>query len=393
MLRDFFYNSNKKIPIKNFSNFIETLLEDIGYEYIKDYIGYNSYYLAFNPLIKDTKSKSCKIHRKDGIMLMYNGNVEVKRKGVTTTSNSITPSEYARILNRFNLYIDFVIKYYGVDLSTLREYKSKLIDSQLNTNPIVNWREKQGMENFRRFLFDQFITDEDIINYNANKTIKKILEQFNKEEKELFKEQSITLKEPLKFNSLLIKKYMNERLIPYQNNVKEVVVDFNGDYMLPAICFEYPNGFKKLRFIKKNSKKRYLAYDNDGKYECLFEARVNGTKNCIIVEGEIEALSLLGIVEDDVYAMHNVNSIPKNLNQLVNYSKVFVRVDFDKFKEVKDGIENSVNKFIKNNKLSIELDVKPKIICEDKEVDYNYLLKKNMLTKNMIYDIINYKEQ
>ena len=390
MLSNFYYNKLKS-PIKDFSNFIETLLDNIGYEYPKDYIGYKNYYLAFNPLIKDTKSKSCKIHRKDGIMLMYNGNIEVKRKGVITTSNSITPSEYARLLNKFNLYIDFVIKHYGIDLSTLREYKNHLIDTQLNTNPIVNWSVKRGAENFRRFLFDQFITDDDIINYNANKTMKKVLEQFNQEQKEVFELQEIQIKEPLKFNQMLIAKYMKERLIPSQKNTKGVVVDFNNDYMLPAICFEYPNGFKKLRFIKKNSKKRYLAYDNDGKYECLFEARVNGTKNCIIVEGEIEALSLLGIVEDDVYAMHNVNSIPKNLNQLVNYSKVFVRVDFDKFKEVKDGIENSINKFIKNNKLSIELDVKPKIICEDKEVDYNYLLKKNMLTKNMIYDIINYK--
>lgn len=392
MLSNFYYNKLKS-PIKDFSNFIETLLDNIGYEYPKDYIGYKNYYLAFNPLIKDTKSKSCKIHRKDGIMLMYNGNIEVKRKGVITTSNSITPSEYARLLNKFNLYIDFVIKHYGIDLSTLREYKNHLIDTQLNTNPIVNWSVKRGAENFRRFLFDQFITDDDIINYNANKTMKKVLEQFNQEQKEVFELQEIQIKEPLKFNQMLITKYMKERLIPSQKNTKGVVVDFNNDYMLPAICFEYPNGFKKLRFIKKNSKKRYLAYDNDGKYECLFEARVNGTKNCIIVEGEIEALSLLGIVEDDVYAMHNVNSVPKNLNQLVNYSKVFVRVDFDKFKEVKDGIENSINKFIRNNKLSIELDVKPKIICEDKEVDYNYLLKKNMLTKNMIYDIINYKEQ
>lgn len=392
MLSNFYYNKLKS-PIKDFSNFIETLLDNIGYEYPKDYIGYKNYYLAFNPLIKDTKSKSCKIHRKDGIMLMYNGNIEVKRKGVVTTSNSITPSEYARLLNKFNLYIDFVIKHYGIDLSTLREYKNHLIDTQLNTNPIVNWSVKRGAENFRRFLFDQFITDDDIINYNANKTMKKVLEQFNQEQKEVFELQEIQIKEPLKFNQMLIAKYMKERLIPSQKNIKGVVVDFNNDYMLPAICFEYPNGFKKLRFIKKNSKKRYLAYDNDGKYECLFEARVNGTKNCIIVEGEIEALSLLGVVEDDVYAMHNVNSIPKNLNQLLDYSKVFVRVDFDKFKEVKDGIENSINKFIKNNKLSIELDVKPKIICEDKEVDYNYLLKKNMLTKNMIYDIINYKEQ
>lgn len=391
MLSNFYYNKLKS-PIKDFSNFIETLLDNIGYEYPKDYIGYKNYYLAFNPLIKDTKSKSCKIHRKDGIMLMYNGNIEVKRKGVITTSNSITPSEYARLLNKFNLYIDFVIKHYGIDLSTLREYKNHLIDTQLNTSPIVNWSVKRGAENFRRFLFDQFITDDDIINYNANKTMKKVLEQFNQEQKEVFELQEIQIKEPLKFNQMLIAKYMKERLIPSQKNTRAVVVNFNNDYTLPAICFEYPNGFKKLRFIKKNSKKRYLAYDNDGKYECLFEARVNGTKNCIMVEGEIEALSLLGIVEDDVYAMHNVNSVPKNLNQLVNYSKVFVRVDFDKFKEVKDGIENSINKFIKNNKLSIELDVKPKVICEDKEVDYNYLLKKNILTKDMIYDIINYRE-
>lgn len=377
MIENFKYDYKYKII--DWSSFIETILEEFGYVYGVDYKKYSDYYLAFNPLLKDKHSMSSQIYIKDGILLMYNGSIEISRKSRIVYSNSITPSEYARLLGLFDLYIDFILLNYNLDSSMMIEYKHYFTDLALNGN-INNNKFEKGIERFRKFLFNNYITDKDVINYNCRKTKFDIIKKFKKPEKKIYTKNSIELEKPMFFTNKQIEKYCNKRYINFQNNVYPVVVRYENGISENAVCFNYPNGFKKLRFIDENSPRRYMALSDDGDYQYFFEAKVINTKNCFVVEGEIEALTISKIIDDDVYAMHNVNSLPEYLTQLEKYDKIYVRVDFDKFENVKESFYRLIDTF-KN-----KVEIKPKIICYDKKIDYNYLYIKNKLNKDMIYN-------
>ena len=148
MIENFRYDYNYKI--EDWSQFVETILEEHGYCYGQQYRKYSDYYLAYNPLIQDNRSMSSQIYIKDGIMLMYNGSIDVMRKNKMVSSNSIPPSEYARILGFFDLYIDFVLMNYDVDLSVMMEYKNSFNEFVLNGNSGGFGR---GIARFRKFLF------------------------------------------------------------------------------------------------------------------------------------------------------------------------------------------------------------------------------------------------
>lgn len=386
MLASFRY---KRQNIMDYTQFIEELFDEIGYEYPKDYKCHGRYYTAFNPLIPDKNSKSCQIYKKDGIILMYNGVIEVERKGIKTMSNSITPSEYSRILNKFDVYIDFIIHYYRIDYDTVQEYKTEITDIALNGGG-VSWGKQIGFDNLRRLFFDNYITDEDIIKYKSiNKSLRYLTRLFKKEPKEIFEDIKIQLLKPLPINEKLIKMYCDRRKIElFEDKVYPVAVSMSNKYYENGVCFQYPNGFKKIRFIRDNASMRYLAYTGDGQYNCFFEAKVeHKTKECFLVEGEIEGLTISKLIDDDIYCMHNTNSLPSSFDQLSLYEKVYVKIDYsDKFNELAKSIKDRLSA------LNKEIIVTPKFISEDKKVDYNYMYIKNNLTKEMIYDTIYVKE-
>ena len=383
MLSDFRY---KKEKIVDYTQFIETFFEEIDYEYPNDYKCHGKYYTAFNPLIEDKNSMSCQIYKKDGILLMYNGVIEVERKGVKIMSNSITPSEYARILKKFDIYIDFIIHYYNIDFQILNEYKTSLTDVVLNGKKL-SWKKQMGFDNLRRLLFDNYIVDRDILMYKtSNKTLRSLSRIFKKEQKEIFEDTKIKLMKPLKINENLIKIYCNQRKIPLiENKVYPVVVVIEKERQRyeNGICFCYPNGFKKIRFANKNSSMRYFAYTFDGGYDCFFEVQKNKkSKTCFLVEGEIEGLTIKNFIDEDIYCMHNTNSLPSNLTQLNFYDKILVKIDYsDKFKNLAESLKNRLQKVLK-----AEIIVSPKFVSEDKKIDYNYMYVNNQLTKDMIYD-------
>lgn len=382
MLSNFRY---KKEQIKDYTQYIEEIFEDIGYEYPTDYKCHGKYYTAFNPIIEDKNSKSCQIYKKDGILLMYNGVIEVERKGKKTASNSITPSEYARILDKFDIYIDFIIHYYNIDFETLKEYKDELIEVVLNGKN-VSWGKQFGFDSLRRLFFDNYITDKDILTYkNINKSLRYLSRIFKKEPKKIFEDVKIQLIKPLPINEKLIKIYCDKRRIPLiENKIYPVVaVMYNNKYYENGICFCYPNGFKKIRFTSKDASMRYLAYTKDGSYECFFEVSNNKTKNCFLVEGEIEGLTIHNFIDEDIYCMHNTNSLPEHFEQLKNYDKIFVKIDYsNNFNKLAQSIKDRLSV------LNKEIIVTPKFITEDKQIDYNYMYINNKLTKDMIYDTI-----
>ena len=374
MIENFRYDYNYKI--EDWSQFVETILEEHGYCYGQQYRKYSDYYLAYNPLIQDNRSMSSQIYIKDGIMLMYNGSIDVMRKNKMVSSNSIPPSEYARILGFFDLYIDFVLMNYDVDLSVMMEYKNSFNEFVLNGNSGGFGR---GIARFRKFLFQNFITDSDVMRYNCRKTKVDIIRHFKKPEKKIYKKNEIMLEKPMFFCKRQIEKYCEKRKISFQSNVIPVLIRYENGSSDNGICFNYPNGFKKIRFISEDSPRRYMALSDEGDYQYFFEARVCKSKNCFIVEGEIEALTITNIITDDVYAMHNVNSLPEHLSQLKGYDKIYLRVDFDKFESVKESFYRLVHEF------GDKVEIMPKIICYDKKIDYNYLYNINKLNKEMIY--------
>lgn len=382
MIENFQLKYNK---ITNYSKFIETLLENIGYEYVRDYRKYNDYYLAYNPLIEDRNSMSAQFHISDGILLMYNGAVDVVRKNTIISSSSITPSEYAQMLNQYDLYIDFVLSYNNIDIAFMKEYKKLLTDYVLGDNTFSKWQ-TIGMEKFRKFLFYNFITDKDVLQYNTSKTNVEMVTTFKKEKKEEFEKNSIIIRDPMSFTRRMIEKYCMERGVTFSEKVHPVVVDFGNSNTQSGVCFEYPGGFKKIRFISPDNKFRYMALSQDGEYDYFFEVRNNGSKKCYLVEGEIEAITISKYIDDDVYAMHNVNSLPKYLTQLNKYDKIYIKVDYDKFNEVKKSFWRIVDEF------KTKVIISPKIICENKKIDYNYLYQKNKLTKELIINTTIYKE-
>lgn len=364
--------------IDDYSPFIEHVLDSIGYEYIDDYKGFDKYYLAFNPLIEDRNTMSAKIHRGDGIMLMYNGAIDVERNGRKISSNSIPPSEYSRLLGMFDSYIDFVVGWYNIDVSILREYKRNLIDYTIGAINLP-WNKRKGMDNFRKFLFAHFITDKDILLYCQARSLVEIKAKF-KAPKEKVRKTNITLGAILPYSERAVKKYCEGRRIPLKENVYPTMVSLDATYKIPAVCFNYPSGFKKLRFISGDADRRYLSHKEDGDYVNLFEAQVNGTSKCYVVEGEIESLSMTYVLSDDVYALHNTNSLPKDLSQLEKYDEIVFKIDYDKFNEVKSMIELKVKDLYPNKIIKVE----PKIVSDDKYVDYNSLLLKDLLTKEII---------
>lgn len=372
-------------PIYDYSQFIEELFELYGYCYPKDYRKYKDYYLAYNPLVEDRKTMSAQIYIKDGILVMYNGSIDVERKGRKVSSNSITPSEYSRILDKFDLYIDFVISWYGINLTMFNEYKNLLVDYVVNQVKF-DWKKNRGIENMRRLLFNNFITDRDVMMYNSDKELKDLIRIFKKEPKQIFEKNSITLRQPMSFNRKMIEQYCAKRHIDFSDNVYPVMVNFEDKYSEPAVCFKYIGGFKKLRFIDSSLNRRYMAYARDGEYDYFFEVKNLGSSKCFVVEGEIEGITISKIIDEDVYAMHNVNSLPTYLTQLKKYDKIIVKVDYDKYESVKESFTRLFDEY--GSKVTIE----PKIICIDKAIDYNSLFVDNKLNKDIIYNITKYNE-
>jgi hypothetical protein len=54
---------------------------------------------------------------------------------------------------------------------------------------------------------------------------------------------------------------MNSRHLEITNNVYPTMVCIK-QYKIPAIAFEYPNGFRKLRYIDESSTRRYQRQED-----------------------------------------------------------------------------------------------------------------------------------
>jgi len=214
---------------------------------------------------------------------------------------------------------------------------------------------------------------------------KPLINSIKYKKKTIRKRSSMNEVELSEIDKTKVESYMKSRLIPTTNISYPVELSINGVFNSKAVCILYPNGFKKYRLL--NAKR--LKYMSSGSYQCLFDWRVNNTEALLILEGEIEAISLTNVVTCDISALHNVNSV-RNNRDLSNYKQIVVLLDNDKFDEVKDKVRKDLEIHYDG-----EIILKPKFISNDKSLDFNsYLINngekelKNYLTSNVLCDTI-----
>ena len=387
-ISQFKYTGLQYSDISDFSMFAEALFDAIDYVPNDDYVAYKEYYLLSNPFCEDVK-KSATIHISDGMLQLYNSSLEVVREGKKVYKRSITPSEYSKKLGVYNVYLEFILLHLGVRQNVFNKYKKLLKDIMANrTGFDVKLSEINGAKQLRRALFNFYISDADVLK-SEKLTIKG-------RSKSIFKKPMIKEKQPKptihdvgKFSLKYGLKYLKDRKVEQQHNCSIKSIHFKGGaYKTTAVCFEYPSGFKKLRIISDDSNIRYIAHTGDGQYSDLFEAKVSSDNSvALVLEGEIEAMTIAQYTDKSVYAMHSTISFPTSQNvveQLSRYDKIIVLIDTDSYDKAKDGVLDSILSLMPNKNVVIK-----KKLDTDKKIDYNDIHRKNLITKEIIDWIFN----
>lgn len=325
--------------------FIEYVLNKLDIPYVckEDYI------ITHNPFVED-KVKSCQIFYDTGFMHIYNGVIDGKTK--------FSPKEYSIRLGFQDEYVEYML--HKNDVPVYKYNKYRLLLQNIALNEYVNYKELNELKKELSFLY---MTQAEILNVSNPKVYevkKKYVTKTNRTKSTVL-EVDITKEESDKINN-----YLANRKIPITEVVYPTTISINNMFRIPAICFKYPNSFKKYRLI--DSKMRYISA---GTYETLYEFRINKTKTAIITEGEIETISLRMVVDYDLFALHNVNSVMIK-NDLNCYDNIIVFLDYDKFEEVKEKVEKDIKIHYTKN-----LKILPKFKSNNKSLDFNsYLINK-----------------
>lgn len=367
-----FYSSMSAKKINDWSRLIEIFFERIGYQYGEDFDAYMSndggYYVLKNPF-GDGYVKSAMIRARNGNMRIYNSSLPtVYRNGVETKDVSITIIEYFRHFNLLNEYIDFILYKSGIKSSVYNEYRRILPFFIMNKDFNLPYREKVGFLRIRRFLFEFYINDTDVINTDKklpipiiSKKFKSILKKEPKEKPQIVEANTL--------HKIKGKRYIEKRKIKHEKIKPCTVIWSGGKNSSCGVQLVYPDkNFVKIRLIESR-KIRYIAL---GEYDCLFEARIKeGNKECFVFEGEFEALTCDQYLPEtyDILALHNVNSLPsKNLTQLEKYDIINIRIDYDEnFEKCKKSLEDKLHMTFPMKKCV----VLPKFINSNKKIDYN----------------------
>lgn len=334
---------------------------------INDVEEYKEYYKLYNPLSPDSETKSAMIFKEDGALRMFNSSIEILGKQKTT----LMLTEWLRLTNTLKYYIEYIRIKFNISFEELSLYKEDLLSFLFFSTTYK--LKKYRFDWIRKTLYKSFILDKDIFEIQGKVEFKKI-----SKEKTVNKiDSKIDIISPNSYEEEAINKYRITRKINSHKNVKNVIVLINELYRKCGISFYYGNGFTKIRIINEN-KFRYFC---QGKYEELFEVRVNNTKTCFIIEGEINALSIQDYIKDDIYSLHNVNSIPTNLYQLKNYEKIIIKIDKDKFTETKKLFIEKIRNKLQDKEVTIDY------ATDNEGDDFNSLHQNNLLSTEVIYKI------
>lgn len=329
-------------------------LYDLGYrpEDITD-IG-KDYYITYSPISEDLNTKSCIIFKDSGRLKLFNGNVVVD--GVAYTTMNLT-FWLRKTKVGLKHYINKVLLDNNITKRTYLDYIEYVKGSIIKIQHRTNYK----FEKIRKVLYNNHILDIDVLNIDS------VIETVAKPKKPKVVAVDTKIVESDQYEQEYLDEYLASRCLTKEQIEYKTIV-YNGIYRKPSLCFKYPCGFEKYRIAWETDKsKRFRA---SGKYESFYEVRVNNTKKCYLVEGELEGLTIAKYVDDDILCLHSTNSLPSNFNQLKNYEIIHLKIDKDRFLENKDCF--NLPKVIVDYKL------------EDITKDYNDYHKLGKLNKMLI---------
>ena len=389
-LKSYRYNGQKFSDIKEWDVLIEKMLENIGFEHNSDYRycveNKKKYFLSKNPF-GDGNVMSCMIHCSSGNMRIYNSSLPtIIRSGKPVKDCSLTITECARLfteiensVDSFDDYIDFILDTYSISSNVFNQYKKALLEAKLNEiNAFKRVIQSKGFYEFRKLLFSHYITDNDIMKVKERKYSRTIIkkEKTKHDADEIVKPD---ICESSVFGKLVVERYLRKRDLLDCDLIRPVEVRWKaGSYINYGVAIKYGNGFQKIRLLE-NKKMRYFA---DGKYEeFLYVKDSEDAKELLLIEGEFEAVTISKYLSnnEDVYAMHNINSLPSDLIKLKKYDKISIRIDYDnkqKFEEVSQMLYGKLSEY--------NVEIKPKFYLENGKIDYNYIHCNYGLSKEII---------
>lgn len=354
-----------------YNELIENALNNIGNEYIE----YPEYYLTFNPLTGDSKSMSCIIYKESGNLKTFDIPILVKQNGVEKYTDILTITQWLRLIEQLKIYIYFVLYNNLIKQSTLNMYKEYIIQRNFCNKKFY----KKEFEELRKKLYSYYILDIDILSIDTGKYIKI--------KNELSEKKKNVLSTPLKilecdeYELKSIVEYMDYRKLIISKNMYPAIILINNLYRKEGIALTYPNNYVKFRALSDIKSRRYLTYTNNGEnnYSVPYVAKeINDNNRAIIVEGEIEANTLSYILDENIYAINNCKSVPKDLSCLDKYRSLYIYVDKDKFNDNCSYLIQEFRKHFGNTCIYVNC----KIDCENEDINSLYI--KDELTINDI---------
>lgn len=335
------------------------------------------YFVTYSPLSIDKNTMSCMIFKETGVLKLLNGTISRKVGDNIISETTCTLSTWLRAIGKMDLYIAYICYKNNITKMNFINYTEYLETYLLK---LAKYNSK--FEEYRKIFYKNYILDKDI--FGVSSAIFEVSRQAPVKIEKTKSEMTVR-KELSEIEKNAIDKYIKNRKLAILNNDRfyGVVVERNG-YNKPAIAFDYGNGFVKYRFIFSTDKKyRFLC---SGRMNGLYEVRNNKSDICYLVEGESEGITISQYISDDIYCLHNTNSLPSETvikEVLGKYSKIIVKIDKDRYEENKKAFDK-----IKKLGYNIYVDYKVEDILED----FNSLHIKDKLSKEDI-EIINNKEE
>jgi len=334
----------------DYSGLIESLLNNLGVLYFRR----DKYYICQNPMLKDEKP-SFQIYENDGTCVSWNGLINGKE--------ILSIKDVCIFTGNYNLYVEWACSQSKVPITAVNKYKETFNDVFIDKSKIGYL--KQIIYPLTQAPF--YISFTSLVTVGRGKIIRRKFESTQKK-----KESNIRIEDPNAEELKIGTEYLEKRKISTSDicSIKRIVI--NDFFKSVAICFTYPCGFVKIRFTSGSFKCL-----SKGSYQSLLKIRDNNTKRVIVIEGEIEGVSILEYTDMDIYAMHNKASLPKDISVLNKYDDITFLVDGDKYEDCVTILNNK----LKNTKLNYSIRKK---ICNLEGVDYNDLLVGNKLNNNIV---------
>lgn len=334
----------------DFSNLSTTLCEALG----KEYTVHETHIRCQNLILQDESPS----------MIIYNSGFALSLNGDINGKNRVSIKEICLLSGRIDLYVEFMCVINNIPSYKLNRYRELILNDRLN---ILEEREKRVLKS----LFGNcYIGENDVRGISYIKPISP--KKFEAKRKK--KKSEITEREPTETELSKIINYLNNRKLNFSLKIIEpTVVITNGKYENLAVAIRYRNGYTKYRLI--DSDLRFLSNTNNGEYcEFFIPSYFNNSSIAIVIEGELncETISQALLINKiypkySLYAMNNLNSLPKGSEQIRDYKDVIVIIDYDKYNNVKDGLLNNIKKYTNGNVIIT--------YTNDENIDFNEYAK------------------